>query len=609
MDSPGLDIDADFDEWIDSHCSDADVFVLVANCESILRRSESNFLVKVNEKFSKPNVFIVQNRWDAADNEPEASARIKQQHVEYAGKLLVEKLQVLRKDEINDRVFFVSAKEMLQLRKSKQAPPSQGNAPGDRASEFTRFERTFEECISRSALKTRFEHRVVRGLHVAHSLSEAMGRVADLIAAEKGKAEEAARSRKSELDDMRGKSGTCVRECETVITTLIERLRADFGSAMEEEIEWGLPRIVRDFDGCMFRPQSPDGLATYKKMLTEHVADMLRGNMDRKCRSRFGEEYGKSRNRIAELARSLLPGGVPHSARDVLLMRKDSVFEELFPPTPSSPSGDLLHISLEMNCGALSEGFREDIRFRFSLGWSVIGPKLLGPNLYQLVSVVFPSTLDDSEDSDVVSSSTENDHAGTGSTDGAHISSASNRQGSPPATPVPRSSVVAVAAAALAPTAQNIDRFAGALSSPPAYAALTVCATLLARPFLWKIVFAGAACVGGLYAWERVTYTNRAKERKYKEQYVGFVTKRLRSTLAETGGNVCGTIRRDLSYSLEGLKNRVSRTDERLEADIARYERDLAGMAELSSDAKEVHEKCIAIATDLAKFQDAFIQQ
>ena len=35
IDSPGVDVDADFDEWIEEHCSDADLFVLVLNSGKI----------------------------------------------------------------------------------------------------------------------------------------------------------------------------------------------------------------------------------------------------------------------------------------------------------------------------------------------------------------------------------------------------------------------------------------------------------------------------------------------------------------------------------------------------------------------------------------------
>jgi len=50
---------------------DADVFILVANAESTLMLAEKKFFHRVNEKLSKPNIFILNNRWDASASEPE----------------------------------------------------------------------------------------------------------------------------------------------------------------------------------------------------------------------------------------------------------------------------------------------------------------------------------------------------------------------------------------------------------------------------------------------------------------------------------------------------------------------------------------------------------
>ena len=43
--SPGIDINPDLDVWIDQFCLDADVFVLVANAESTLMQTVSDFFV------------------------------------------------------------------------------------------------------------------------------------------------------------------------------------------------------------------------------------------------------------------------------------------------------------------------------------------------------------------------------------------------------------------------------------------------------------------------------------------------------------------------------------------------------------------------------------
>lgn len=44
VDSPGIDVTPNLDEWIDKHCLDADVFVLVANAESTIMLTVSSFL-------------------------------------------------------------------------------------------------------------------------------------------------------------------------------------------------------------------------------------------------------------------------------------------------------------------------------------------------------------------------------------------------------------------------------------------------------------------------------------------------------------------------------------------------------------------------------------
>lgn len=57
--------------YVFSYCLDADVFILVANAESTLMLAEKKFFHKVNDKLSKPNIFILNNRWDASASEPE----------------------------------------------------------------------------------------------------------------------------------------------------------------------------------------------------------------------------------------------------------------------------------------------------------------------------------------------------------------------------------------------------------------------------------------------------------------------------------------------------------------------------------------------------------
>ena len=82
IDSPGISVDIQTDLWIDKYCLDADVFIFVANAESTIMETEKQFFHKVSEHLSKPNIFILQNKWDLADCSDVDPLSVKQQHVE-----------------------------------------------------------------------------------------------------------------------------------------------------------------------------------------------------------------------------------------------------------------------------------------------------------------------------------------------------------------------------------------------------------------------------------------------------------------------------------------------------------------------------------------------
>ena len=90
----------------------------------------------MSERLSKPNVFILNNRWDASDAAdipeegeegegggegvdgagPQLMEQVMQQHLERDIKFLAKELRVTDEQTARHRVFFVSAKEVLHYR-------------------------------------------------------------------------------------------------------------------------------------------------------------------------------------------------------------------------------------------------------------------------------------------------------------------------------------------------------------------------------------------------------------------------------------------------------------------------------------------------------------
>ncbi|KAL8569739.1 hypothetical protein ACOMHN_007262 [Nucella lapillus] len=113
---------------------------------------EKKFFHKVSSRLSKPNIFVLQNRWDVSEMEEDID-KVKQQHIDYNTQFLADELQVLDKKEAKDRVFFVSALEALVSRLHNDTgilpTPDRVLLPGFQASifEFDNFENKFEVVV------------------------------------------------------------------------------------------------------------------------------------------------------------------------------------------------------------------------------------------------------------------------------------------------------------------------------------------------------------------------------------------------------------------------------------------------------------------------------
>ena len=165
----------------------------MVNAESTLGVSEKRFFHKVKAAVSRPkNIFIEYNRWDCVDEEvadcracaPSPAQtdthmieRARAQHFKNASTFLLDELQLGDESTLTSRVFFLSAKEALARRLGARTstlalPPAAEDryrcclshslmscADAD-CSEFLRFESSFEECISTTAIQTRFAGRI-----------------------------------------------------------------------------------------------------------------------------------------------------------------------------------------------------------------------------------------------------------------------------------------------------------------------------------------------------------------------------------------------------------------------------------------------------------------
>uniref|UniRef100_A0A8C4YXN7 Dynamin-type G domain-containing protein n=1 Tax=Gadus morhua TaxID=8049 RepID=A0A8C4YXN7_GADMO len=506
MDSPGTDVTEELDSWIDKFCLDADVFVLVGNAESTLMNTEKLFFHKVSERISKPNIFILHNRWDASVTEPDHVEEVRKQHLDRGASFLAEELRVVSLEEAPGRIFFVSAKEVLYSRMHRaQGMPETGGALAEgfheRLREFQSFERTFEEFISQSAVKTKFGQHTVRAGQITQAVRDAMDAVNISAADRKICCLEEREDLRDRLDFVRGQMGRLSSSLRDQISTLSE----DVAAAMLDQIR-SLAVLVEEFRSD-FNP-TPDTLALYKAV--RPVLRTPNTNMGSKT----------AHTHMAE------------SVRPLLSLDAQEHFQ-----LPGSRPDLLLDLNLAQLCG----DFQEDIRFRFSLGWTALVTRFIGPvNAKRAlagvdpriqVAVTLPLSL-------------------------------------PPSLPPSAEQNMVQEGANLKD--EMVVSIATGLVSVTSRASMTVIVIggVVWRSVGWRLIALSLSLYGLLYLYEKLTWTEVARERALKRQFVEHASQRLRALVPVASHGCSQQVHSHLMSVFSRLSQRVDLSEAELEEQI-----------------------------------------
>ncbi|XP_071070736.1 mitofusin-1 isoform X4 [Dasypus novemcinctus] len=593
VDSPGTDVTTELDSWIDKFCLDADVFVLVANSESTLMNTEKQFFHKVNERLSKPNIFILNNRWDASASEPEYmedgstfsqgsavlllfvftsrtlaqhsilpslqfSFSVRRQHMERCLNFLVEELKVVNPLEAQNRIFFVSAKEVLSARKHKaQGMPEGGGALADgfqaRLQEFQHFEQIFEECISQSAVKTKFEQHTVRAKQILDTVKNIMDSVNVAAAEKRVYSLEEREDQIDRLDFIRNQMNLLTLDVKKKIKEVTEEVANKVSCAMTDEI-CRLSVLVDEF--CSEFHPTPSVLKVYKNELNKHIEDGMGRNLADRCTSEVNASMLQSQQEIFENLKPLLPAGIQNKLHTLIPCKK-------------------FDLSYDLNCHKLCSDFQEDIVFRFSLGWSSLVHRFLGPNNAQRVLLglsepifQFPRSL----------ASTP-----TASTNPATPDNASQEE------------LMVTLITGLASLTSRTSM------------GIIVVGGVIWKTVGWKLISVSLSMYGALYLYERLSWTTRAKERAFKQQFVNYATEKLQMIVSFTSANCSHQVQQEMATTFARLCQQVDITERHLEEEIVRLSKEIDQLEKIQNNSKLLRNKAVQLENELENFTKQFL--
>ncbi|KAI3368726.1 hypothetical protein L3Q82_025718, partial [Scortum barcoo] len=574
--SPGTDVTSELDSWIDKFCLDADVFVLVANSESTLMNTEKHFFHKVNERLSKPNIFILNNRWDASANEPEYMEDVRKQHTDRCVNFLVEELRVVDRDQAPNRIFFVSAKEVLNSRMQRaQGMPETGGALAEgfqeRLKEFQSFERRFEECISQSAVKTKFEQHTIRAKQITEKVKSIMDAIHIEAAEKRVAALEDREYQMDRLEFVKNQLNLLIDDIKKKIKAISEDVEAKVSNAMGEEI-CRLHVIVDEFRAD-FHP-SPHVLKIYKSVVQRHG----RGGI---CRlhvivDEFRSDFHPSPHVLKIYKSSEVDGAVGRRSHISLLthveegMGKNLAFrcsdavhasvqstqgymiESMLPLLPAAAQSQIhmlvpsrkFDLSYDLNCATLCSDFQENIEFQFSLGWTALVHRFLGSVNAQRALKLMDQNFQNSRPA---------------------LPLARTPSSGPPSTTAQPNNETALMTQEdlMLAMANNV----ASLTSRTSMSVIIV-GGVVYRTVGWRLIALSASLYGLLYLYERLTWTTKAKERSLKRQFVDYAAEKLQLIVSFTSANCSHQVQQEMATTFARLCQQVDQTQKELEAEI-----------------------------------------
>ncbi|KAK7072699.1 Mitofusin-2 [Halocaridina rubra] len=152
-----------------------------------------------------------------------------------------------------------------------------------------------------------------------------------------------------------------------------------------------------------------------------------------------------------------------------------------------------------------------------------------------------------------------------------------------------------------------ISRFAVASIGSQGTMGLALALGLLFKTVGWRFIVLTGGVYGCLYAYERLTWTNKAKERVFKKQYVDHATRKLRLIVDLTSHNCSHQVQQELSGTFARLCRLVDESTSEMQRDVRSLEREVQQLEDTTAMAKKLRNKAHYLSNELDIFQQTYL--
>lgn len=225
--------------------------------------------------------------------------------------------------------------------------------------EFQDFEKRFEECISKSAVKTKFEQHSLRGKNIAGDMFAMLDGIYERTNVLRNQKLDQKRSLTDRISNTESQLMTVTREMKLKIHNMVEEVEQKVSKALNEEI-WRLNVLVDEFNLPFHTDQLV--LNVYKKELNAHVENGLGLNLRARLSTALAMNVETAQREMTERMTALVPAEKLTVQTTATVIARNQPFEMLY----------------SLNCQNLCADFQEDLEFRFSWGITAMIQRFTG---------------------------------------------------------------------------------------------------------------------------------------------------------------------------------------------------------------------------------------
>ncbi|VDP54052.1 unnamed protein product [Schistosoma curassoni] len=123
----------------------------------------------------------------------------------------------------------------------------------------------------------------------------------------------------------------------------------------------------------------------------------------------------------------------------------------------------------------------------------------------------------------------------------------------------------------------------------------------------WRVLAVACGIYGGLYLYERLSWTNKAKETAFKRQYVDFASHKLRLIVDLTSTNARHQAKRELHLAHKKLSTEVENFSDTLVEEVKQLDSDINRLDFITTEARKLKNRANNLGNILNKFHETFI--